>query len=145
MQSEIFIFFLCGVILQALLQVRNHLDKDTIIKLVGIIFVSLIAFIPGKKEKGFDINFHFMYYCVVFSGLYAFILKDKIIKVINERILLCFTIVFWYVFLTEAKTPIGAKVILAFIAFIFSIMTFINSFVNVKLNTILKVAMYVFI
>ena len=138
------LFFGLGVVLQAYFLVSHKVNLKSFGLLVlacsGMSFLfSLRVFLKTLKAPE-DIYFAIFLFFILFSIFFAIISKKEILPEISEKTILCFTLVFWYIFLNYFRPTITD--FWFWLALIPSLGTVIISFVDIKLGFFWKLFFY---
>ncbi|MDQ7773437.1 MAG: hypothetical protein RDU13_07925 [Elusimicrobiales bacterium] len=67
--------------------------------------VSLIGLFPGRNERDYDLSYHLVYSALIFCVMIAVTFRRSLLPRVNEKILLAYTLAFWYAFLVMAYEP----------------------------------------
>ncbi len=126
--------FGCGVLLESL----RHARSSYVVRVISAcLIVSLLVLWPGNSEMPYDVGFHFGFYIITFSFLYATFAAKDILPVITERVILQDTILFWYIILLYSALwliiPIG----------IVSMIVLYSALTNFKVGFTLKIILYI--
>ena len=113
---------------------------ELILKLVLSLFISLVAFIPGKKEFDYSLDHHietWLYaFIIIFTLLSVYDHGEKLIAKLTEGVslLLSVSIIYWIVDIGFLNFDDIFSFSLVAIGLIFSIFTFTHAFSYVKLS-----------
>lgn len=88
-------WFGLGVLLQAVLLMRNDWNWSRLALCLG---TGMVGFLPGKHEHTYEPLWHIFFFFCIFSFVFAMSFKEDILPSISEKILLSYTLVFWYSF-----------------------------------------------
>lgn len=86
-----------GIALQALLLQRGDWQP---VKLLGCLAFSLLFLMPGKHEAVYEPLTHLLLFFSCFSVMFALAFKDDILPAMSEKLLLWYTLIFWFAFLS---------------------------------------------
>ncbi|HBE88924.1 MAG TPA: hypothetical protein DDW67_07270 [Elusimicrobia bacterium] len=96
------LFFSLGAAAHAVWLVRHDLRAGGL----GLsALVSLVGFFPGKGETDYSLPGHMVYAAVIFCAMIAVTFREALLPRVNEKILLSYTLTFWYAFFTMAYEP----------------------------------------
>src|SRR6185312_7267365 len=84
-----------GVVLEALLLQRGDWQPW---KLAGCIVLSLFALLPGKHERLYEPLHHVLLVFSAFAVVFALAFKEDILPAVGERLLLFYSLIFWFAF-----------------------------------------------
>jgi hypothetical protein len=84
-----------GIALEALLLQRSDWQPG---KLLGCMALSLLAAFPGKHETVYQPLLHVLFVFSAFAVLFAIAFKQDILPAISEKLLLSYTLIFWFAF-----------------------------------------------
>lgn len=87
-----------GIAFEALLLQRADWHPG---RLLGCIAMSLFAALPGKHETEYQPLVHVLLVFSAFAVLFAIAFMNDILPAIGEKLLLSYTLVFWFAFLSE--------------------------------------------
>ncbi len=91
-----------GVALEALLLQRNDWRPW---KLAGCIALSMFAMAPGKHERVYEPLFHVLMVFSTFAVIFALTFKEDILPAIGEKLLLSYSLIFWFAFFSYFYRP----------------------------------------
>jgi hypothetical protein len=84
-----------GVALEALLLQRSDWQP---LKLIGCIGLSMLGALRGKHETVYQPLFHVLLVFSMFAVIFALLFKEDILPALNERLLLSYSMIFWFAF-----------------------------------------------
>lgn len=133
---QLILAFGAGILLQLLLftNFRPRLDK---------LGMSMVAGLAVFAFSVFPLSVTFFLYYLALAIFFSLFYFKAIVPMINEYVLLCLTIVFWYVYMVYYRlTPVNN--ILLFIVFLFGTMvTLVVTFSHATLSYFWKIVMFV--
>ena len=142
--SVLVLWFVAGITLQALLLIRGSWNwAKNWPKLAGCALLALTGMIPGKHEPVYDPWSHLLFGLGMFSFAFAIVFKDDILPRINERILLSYSLVFWFALFSFFDGASGFRMALLAICGALTAVSLFVAFVRPTLSFALKVALYV--
>lgn len=95
--TEFLIFLTLGVLFQSLLILRQDIFKRNVASTFILTFLfSLIGFFPGKREREYDPNRHFLISIIIYCVIFSLSLREHVLQIINERIILIYSLVFMF-------------------------------------------------
>ncbi len=104
------LLFFLGVLLQAFLLIYGK--KVNYLQILIAFVLSLIAFLPGKRETVYNLYLHILVVAGFFSFFFAAMFQKQILPRINEQTVLIFTVVLWYVFIVYLFLPVCIPLLL---------------------------------
>jgi hypothetical protein len=124
--------------------------KTIVFVFIGVYFLSLINFLPGKRELGYNFENHLeswpYVFIVLFTLAFAIINKDKVKAKLNEGItlLLSLSLIYWTVDYGFANSHNWFAITILTIVFISSVFSILNALTNIQLtkNTILTLSVW---
>lgn len=134
--------FGAGVALQALLLMRGDWNWGKLGACVAMAFVGLA---PAKHESVYQPLFHVLMVFSIFSVMFAFLFKEDILPVISEAVLLWYTLLFWYAFISyfpyfNDGTLLHTALLL--VLFVPTAATLVIAFQKTQLGFVLKLGLY---
>jgi hypothetical protein len=138
-RSILIISFGIGVAVQAVLMLRGGWNWW---KIAGCVAVSLLAFMPGKHEHVYNVLFHVLMALSFFSFTFAMVFRKDILPMISEAVLLSYSLIFWYAFLSYSYDGSIIKITLAILVSVPTIITLYISCRKIKLNFPYKLILY---
>ena len=125
------LWFGLGVIIQAILLIRNDWDWGKLGLCLGI---GLMGFMPGKHENNYDPLIHiFLCFCF-FAFIFAITFKEDILPLISEKILLSYSLIFWFSFFSFFYKDAFIHKFLFILFLLPSLATVFIAFIKSKLN-----------
>ncbi len=133
------LMFGLGTVLQAVLMLRGK--NVNMAHFLGMVLVLLLVCIVFVKAGG-NIGTFFFMCIIIFTAVY----KEKILPVINEQVLLSFTILFWFIFLvydhkliddTIACLPLFSSMLLVTLG------TLVMAFTKIRIGFRLRAIFYI--
>ncbi len=105
-------YLLCflGMMTGTLLALDRHLDKKTLSSLGGgPLLLTLIFFMPGKHENNYGehIQTHALMAIGAYLIFFPLYLRKQLLASVNGQVALYFTIIFWYLLVTDYRTVSG--------------------------------------
>lgn len=97
-------FFSLGAVSHAVWLVRRDLGGGG---LWMSALISLFGMFPGRNEVKYDLSYHLVYSSLIFCVMIAVTFRRSLLPRVNEKILLAYTLTFWYAFLGMAYEPDG--------------------------------------
>lgn len=128
-----------GVALEALLLQRNDWRPW---RLLGIALLSVFAMLPGKHERVYEPLFHVLMVFSVFAVSFALAFKEDILPAIGEKLLLSYTLIFWFAFFSYFYHPTLLCNVLLNIFMVPTLATILIAYVKIPLNFTLKLILY---
>jgi hypothetical protein len=128
-----------GVALQAALLMRGDWNWG---KLAGCVAMALVGLAPGKHESVYQPLFHVLMVFSVFSVMLAFMFKEDILPIISEAVILWYTVVFWYAFLSYSPTGNPPPTALMVLLLVPTSVTIYIAIVKTRLRFVLKLGLY---
>jgi hypothetical protein len=123
--------FGAGVLVQAILLIRNDFDW---LKFAGCIGVGLFGMMPGKHEYNYEPLIHIFFCFCLFAFTFAMAFKNDILPVVSEKILLSYSLIFWFSFFSFFYKDAFIHKSLFFLFLIPSLATVFIAFIKSKLN-----------
>src|SRR5271166_2822923 len=133
-------WFGLGVALQALVLIRGDWNWK---RLAGSVCVGLIGMLPGRHEQIYQPFFHVLYSLGIFSCWFAMAFKNDILPLVSEKVLLLYSIVFWFAFFSFFYERTLLHNILLALLMIPTIVTVVIAVVRPKLSFGWKLFLYV--
>ena len=132
------LWFALGVAVAAALAIRADWDWGL---LSLCLFLAAGGMIPDRSDASYEPLSHVLMSIGIFGFVLAIVFEKAILPVINEKIVLSYTTVFWYaIFANFAKLGLPFWVIVALL--VPSTATFVIAFAQPPLNLFWKGAMY---
>lgn len=94
--------FGAGVVLEAVLLQRGDWGPW---KLLGCIALASVAILPGKHERVYQPLFHVLMVFSAFAVIFALAFKEDILPAIGEKLLLSYSLIFWFAFFSYFHRP----------------------------------------
>jgi hypothetical protein len=133
------LWFGLGVLFQALFFVRSRAD----LKVLAIcLLIGLCGMIPGKHEHNYALYRHMLFGFGFFSFMSAIFFKNELMPIISEKLVLFYTLIFWYAFFSFVYKSTYFHNILLSIFLVPTIGTILIAFIKQKLNFTLKLCFY---
>ena len=133
-------WFGLGVALQALVLIRGDWNWK---RLAGSVCVGLIGMLPGRHEQIYQPFFHVLYSLGIFSCWFAMAFKNDILPLVSEKVLLLYSMVFWFAFFSFFYERTLLHNILLALLMIPTIVTVVIAVVRPKLSFGWKLFLYV--
>jgi hypothetical protein len=89
------LWFGSGVALQALLLIRGDWNWGRLALCVGF---GALGMLPGKHEHVYQPFLHVLFSMGFFAFMYAMRFKDDLLPVVSEKVLLSYSLLFWFAF-----------------------------------------------
>jgi hypothetical protein len=89
------LWFALGVVLQALLLIRGDWNWGRLALCVGF---AAFGMLPGKHEHVYRPYLHMLLALGFFAFMFAIRFKDDLLPVISEKLLLSYSLIFWFAF-----------------------------------------------
>jgi hypothetical protein len=89
------LWFGLGVALQALLLIRGDWNWGRLALCCGF---GALGMLPGKHEHVYEPFLHILFSMGLFAFMYALRFKDDLLPVISEKLLLSYSLIFWFAF-----------------------------------------------
>lgn len=89
------LWFGSGVALQALLLIRGDWNWGRLALCVGF---GALGMLPGKHEHVYQPFVHVLFSMGFFAFMYAMRFKDDLLPVVSEKVLLSYSLIFWFAF-----------------------------------------------
>ncbi|HEX3949757.1 MAG TPA: hypothetical protein VHW95_07910 [Steroidobacteraceae bacterium] len=89
------LWFGLGVALQALLLIRGDWNWGRLALCVGF---GAFGMLPGKHEHVYEPFLHILFSMGFFAFMYALRFKNDLLPVISEKVLLSYSLIFWFAF-----------------------------------------------
>lgn len=128
-----------GIALEALLMQRADWRPG---RLLGCIALSLAFALPGKHERVYEPLTHVLLIFSGFSVMFALAFSQDILPAIGERMLLSYTMIFWFAFLAYFYHGTGFQQVLAALMLIPTIATVLLALWRPKMTFTLKLIFY---
>ncbi|WP_312553262.1 hypothetical protein [Empedobacter brevis] len=134
---SLFALFL-GVLIESFRISKNW--KYVLYKFIGSYAFSLLAFLPGKKERIYNFENHIEFWPYFFLFFYLLIsamaYKEKVTAKLTEGITLLLTIsfIYWLIDLNLLNFGKWYNILIVVITFIFSLNSIANAILNIKLT-----------
>ena len=87
--------FIAGVALQAIILIRGDWNW---LKIGASVFLALALVAYGSDKPNYNQDFQIYVGLFVFGGLLAFLFKEHILPAVSEKLLLSYTLTFWFGF-----------------------------------------------
>ncbi len=138
-QTALILCFTGGVALQAVVLMRGSWNwgKFGLCAVIG-----LLGFVPGRHESQYEPTVHALICIGLFSFSFASSFKDQILPVITDKILLSYTLVFWFAFFTYYFNGTKADLIILVLLLVPSLATVLVAFFRPKLGFAGKLVLY---
>ena len=105
------LWFASGVALQALLLIRGDFNWGRLALCVGF---GALGMLPGKHEHQYQPYSHVLFAMGLFAFMFALRFKDDLLPVISEKVLLSYSLIFWFAFFSYYyKGTAGSNVLAA--------------------------------
>lgn len=145
--------FGAGIILQSYCFISHKFDKQKINLFIEILFGSLIfcfILVAGFALQNFDFSISVLdyificliLYFIIFSVFFVAFFKKEIMPRINDLILLIYNLILIYFLFTQLNIKNDCPIFFYCLMGI-TILIFINSLVNIKLNAIMENVLYI--
>lgn len=89
------LWFALGVGLQALLLIRGDWNWG---RLALCVAFGALGMLPGKHEHEYEPFLHILFSLGLFAFMFALRFKDDLLPVISEKLLLSYSLIFWFAF-----------------------------------------------
>ena len=89
------LWFALGVVLQALVLIRGDWNWG---RLAFCVVVAAFGMFPGKHEHEYRPFLHILFSLGIFAFMFALRFKDDLLPVISEKVLLSYSLIFWFAF-----------------------------------------------
>jgi len=89
------LWFALGVGLQALLLIRGDWNWG---RLASCVAFGALGMVPGKHEHEYEPFLHILLSLGLFAFMFALRFKDDLLPVISEKVLLSYSLIFWFAF-----------------------------------------------
>lgn len=89
------LWFGSGVALQALLLIRGDWNWGRLAMCVGF---GALGMVPGKHEHVYEPFLHILFSMGFFAFMFALRFKDDLLPVVSEKVLLSYSLIFWFAF-----------------------------------------------
>ena len=133
------LWFVAGYALEALYLVRREPRWGWL----GLcVFFSLILLVPAGLKSPNALALHIGIALGFFALLFAGLFRDAILPIVGEKLLLTFTVIFWYGFATELYRGTHAQQILALVCLVPTVMTVYAAWTRPTLGFGSKLALY---
>ena len=133
------LWFAVGVLAQAILLIRNDWDWGKLALCFG---AGLIGFIPGKHEYNYEPLLHIFISLCIFAVTFALAFKEDILPLITEKVLLSYSLIFWFSFFSFFYKDSFVHKTLFCIFLLPSLATLFIVFIKLKLNFWAKLFFY---
>lgn len=133
-------FFGLGIFFQVINLFKD--PKKLRILALCAVFAAL-AFLPGKREHAYNINIHILSYFLYFSIAYGLVFMKDVLPAINEKIILIFTMIFWYLYVSRYGIDQVFKNPFLLFSLLPSVGVLLNAFTNFKLGFTVKLLLYI--
>lgn len=101
---QLIILFGFGIIAESFLLIRSNFEKSDIYRLSVVFmmaaFITLVGIMDESRIADDIFSSSFLFY-VSFSLIFAWLFHKKVLPRVNENMLLVWTMVFWYLYLTK--------------------------------------------
>ncbi|MBF0571306.1 MAG: hypothetical protein HQL12_05485 [Candidatus Omnitrophica bacterium] len=124
-------WFGLGVLIQAILLIQSDLKWG---KLAGCVGLGLCGMLPGKHEYNYELLPHIFICFCLFAVSFAMFFKEDILPVISEKVLLSYSLIFWFSFFSYFYKDAFIHKFLFFLFLIPSLATVFIAFIKLKLN-----------
>lgn len=131
--------FTSGVVIQALILIRGDWNWW---KLGGSVFLALFVIAYGSDKPGYDQADHIRLGLFLFAGMFALLFKEDILPRVSEKLLLSYTITFWYAFFTYYYQDTGFQITVLCVCLVASWVTVFFAFEQIRLTTAWKIIFY---
>ena len=105
-------YLLCflGMMTGTLLALDRHLDKKTLSSLgSGPLLLTLLFFMPGKRENNYGqhLQSHALMAIAAYLIFFPLYLRKQLLASVNGQVALYFTVIFWYLLVSDYPTVGG--------------------------------------
>jgi len=132
-------WFGLGVALQSLVLIRGDWNWK---RLAGCVAVGILGMLPGRHEHEYQPFFHVLLSYGVFSCCFAIMFKNDILPLVSEKVLLLYSLVFWFAFFSYFYEGSMLHNILLVSLLIPSLVTVVVAVVRPKLGFAWKLFLY---
>lgn len=132
-------WFGLGVALQALVLIRGDWNW---MRLAGCVAVGFLGMVPGRHENIYQPYFHILLSLGFFSCWFAMAFKSDILPLVSEKVLLLYTMVFWFAFFSFFYEATLFHNILLALLLIPTIMTVVIAVMRPNLSFAWKLFLY---
>ena len=132
-------WFALGIGLQVPVLIRGDWNWG---RLAGCVGIGLIGMLPGRNEHEYQPFFHLLYSLGIFSCAFAMMFKDDILPVVSERVLLLYSLIFWFAFFSYFYHGTTLHKVLLGVLLIPSVATVVIVFQRSQLNFLWKILLY---
>jgi|SRR5271165_675561 len=133
-------WFGLGVALQALVLIRGDWNWK---RLAGSVCVGLIGMVPGRSEHNYQPFFHILFSLGAFSCWFAMVFKNDVLPLVSEKVLLLYSMVFWFAFFSFFYEGTLLHNILLALLLIPTIVTVVIAVARPKLSFSWKLFLYI--
>ncbi len=124
-------WFGAGVLVQAILLIRKDFNW---LKFAGCVGIALFGLLPGKHEYHYTLLPHIFFCFCMFSFMFALFFKEDILPVVSEKVLLSYSIIFWFSFFSFFYKDAFIHKFLFCLFLIPSLAAVVIAFIKIKLN-----------
>ena len=133
------LWFGVGVALQVFLLLRGDWDWG---RLGLCVAVGALGMFPGRNEHNYQPFFHILMSLGFFAFMFAMRFKDVLLPVISEKVLLSYSIIFWFAFFSYFYKGTAWDYALAALVLVPSAFTVSIAFKRPKLSFMWKLGLY---
>jgi len=129
-----------GILLQAAFLIRKHWSSWRFFLCIGI-GIATTAWL--QMDRPFDLYRHLLSsFCIIFPISFALIFKDHLVPPINERVLLSYSLTFWYLYLSRFYENTDLHRAVSAVCFVPSIVVLFYAFDRFSLDRFWKMVLY---
>jgi len=133
------LWFGLGVITQAILLIRNDWKWGKFALCIG---AGCFGMMPGKHEYNYEPLMHIFICFCIFAIMFALFFKEDILPLISEKVLLSYSLIFWFSFFSFFYKDAFIHKFLFFLFLIPSLSAVYIAFIKTKLNFLGKLFFY---
>ncbi len=133
------LWFALGVGLQVPVLIRGDWNWG---RLAGCVGIGFIGMLPGRNEHVYQPYFHILMCLGFFSCAFAMIFKDDVLPVVSEKVLLLYSLIFWFAFFSYFYKGTGLHNVLLAVLLVPSVVSVIIAFVRPQLSFFWKLFLY---
>jgi hypothetical protein len=134
-----FVWFGVGVLMHSVLIVGRGFS---FINFGLAAFSALIGLVPFRRETDYDESTHLLLFFAIYIGSYVFLMRERVMHYINERLVLTFTLLYWYVFMSFYYQPTTLSYVWIIATLAPSLFVLIHNFVSWQHGKKTKILVY---
>ena len=134
------LWFALGVALQLAILIRGDWNWGKLATCAGISLFCCLP--PWGHDANYDLPFHVLFTLGVFAFLFSWLFQKDVLPVVSERVLLSYTLMFWFAFFTLFYDGSENRRTVAVLGAIPTALTLVVSIARPLLGAAVKVILY---